>query len=85
MITMHPGEYLKLAYIEPTGMTQKSLAERLGVSASALSRLIDGKASLTAEMAIALEKELGRSAESWMTLQTRFSLDNARKERVVAA
>lgn len=78
MITMHPGEYLKMVYLEPNNETQKSLADRLGVSPSALSRLIEGKAAMTTEMAVRLEKTLDRSAESWMYMQVHYGLQQAR-------
>lgn len=79
MITMHPGEYIKLAYIETKQMTQRSLAAKLAVSPATLSRLLDAQSSLTVPMALALERVLGRSAESWLTMQMRYSLSECRK------
>ena len=80
MITMHPGEYLYLSYIEPYKITQSELAERLGVSSAAVSRLLAGKADLSAEMAVRLSLVLDRSAESWLDMQTAHSLAQARKK-----
>lgn len=79
MITMHPGEYLKMSYVEPYRLTQRGLAEALGISTAAISRLLACKADLSPEMAIRLSLVLGRSAESWMEMQTKHSLALARK------
>lgn len=79
MITMHPGEYLSLAYLEPLQLSQSELAKRLGVSTSAVSRLISGRSELSPEMAVRLEFLFDRSAESWMSMQMHHSLAAARK------
>lgn len=80
MLTIHPGEYLRITYLEPESKTQKSLAKELGVSASAMSRLIEGKSEVSIKMALALEEALGRSAESWVMMQVQHSLQEARKK-----
>ena len=79
MITMHPGEYLAVSYVEPYGLSQRALAERLGVSTAAVSRLLAGKADLSPEMAVRLALVFDRSAESWMELQSAHSLALAKK------
>jgi addiction module HigA family antidote len=78
MITMHPGEYLQASYMEPHRLTQKDLAASLGVSTAAVSRLLAGKSDLSPEMAVRLQLVFGRSAESWMSMQTSHSLALAR-------
>jgi len=79
MITMHPGEYLVIAYVDPLNLTRDALAKKLRVSRSAVSRLIAGKATLSAAMALKLEQAFDRSAESWMEMQTQHSLRLARQ------
>lgn len=79
MITMHPGEYLILSYVEPYELSQRELADRLGVSTATVSRLLSEKADLTPELAVRLELAFGQSAESWMTMQLAHSLAQARK------
>ncbi len=56
-------------------------AGKLGVSASTLSRVLRGTSGISPEMALRLEKALGRSAESWLALQYAHDLWQAR-ERV---
>ncbi|MDN7820883.1 HigA family addiction module antitoxin [Burkholderia vietnamiensis] len=80
MITMHPGEYLQLAYMEPLGLQQVDVAKRLDISPSTLSRLISGSIELTAPMAVRLSIVFGRSPESWLAMQASHSLVSAREE-----
>lgn len=79
MITMHPGEYLVMSYVEPYKLSQREMAGRLGVSAATVSRLLSQKAELTPELAVRLELVFGQSAESWMAMQLAHSLALARK------
>ncbi len=78
MFTMHPGEYLQMSYIDPYNIKQCDLAESLDVSTSTVSRLVAGKADLSADMAVRLSLVLDRSAESWMQMQTDHSLQKAK-------
>lgn len=80
MITMHPGEYLAMAYIEPMGLTQVTIAKHLDVNKSSVSRLLNGEADLTAPMAVRLSRVFDLSAEAWMEMQTQYSLMAAKKQ-----
>ena len=80
MITMHPGEYLALSYVEPYKISPAELAERLGIPLTDVERLLAEEVELTAETAVRLELALDRSAASWMTMQTEHSLMQARKK-----
>ena len=71
---MHPGEVIKELYIEASGMSLRTVAEALGVSAPTFSRLVSGKSSVSVEMAFRLERVLGGSAESWLQMQTNYDL-----------
>ena len=79
MITMHPGEYLMMSYVEPYRLSQRELAGRLGVSTAAVSRLLAHKSDLAPALAVRLEVVFDQSAESWMTMQVAHSLAQARK------
>lgn len=75
----HPGEVLRdtvLAKVSITGFAQK-----LGVSRVALSRVANGRAAVSAEMAIRLAAALGGSAESWLRMQAAYDLWQASKRR----
>ena len=79
MITMHPGEYLQLVYMEPNDLSQVDVAKRLDISPSTLSRLIAGTAELSAAMAVRLSIVFGRSPESWLAMQASHSLSSAKE------
>ena len=79
MITMHPGHYLAMAYVEPLGLTQGKLAEHLQVDKSTVSRLLNEESDLTAMMAVRLSRIFDLSAEAWMEMQNQHSLNLARK------
>jgi addiction module HigA family antidote len=75
---MHPGEFISLLYMEPLELQSNELADRLGVSPSTLSRILNQKMDISYEMAIRLSAVLGRSPESWINLQAAYSLNKAR-------
>lgn len=61
------------------------MAERLDVSASTFQRLIAGKSRVLPDMALRLSRVLGRSAESWLTLQASHDLWQARQRLDLSA
>jgi addiction module HigA family antidote len=70
----HPGEFIEGVYLEPCELSIRQVAERLGVSASTLQRLVAGKSRVTPDMALRLSRVLGRSAESWLAMQDSHDL-----------
>lgn len=58
-------------------MTQKQLANETGIKASVLSETINGKRSISLNVAIALERALGIPADVWMNMQTQYNIDSA--------
>ncbi len=79
----HPGEILQDTVLgaEGGGMTVTEFASRLGVSRVALSRVVNGRAAVSAELAIRLAAALGGSAESWLRMQLAYDLAKAEKKR----
>jgi len=75
----HPGEFITDIYLEPNNISGRLLAEKLGVAASTLSRVLNGTSRVTPEMALRLSKALGRSAESWLAMQDAHDLWVARQ------
>lgn len=78
----HPGEILADTVLrEAGGLTVTEFAKRLGVSRVALSRVVNGRAAVSAELAIRLAAALGGSAESWLNMQVAHDLYRAQKRR----
>jgi addiction module HigA family antidote len=75
-VATHPGEMIK-DELKERKMTQKQLATESGIKASVLSETINGKRSVSLNVAVALEKVLGIPAEVWMNMQTQYDLDTA--------
>ena len=75
-VATHPREMIKDDWKE-RGMTQKQLAVETGIKPSVLSETINGKRSVSLNVAVALEKALGIPADIWMNLQTQYDLDTA--------
>jgi addiction module HigA family antidote len=75
----HPGEVLREYLPESLGVGEA--ARRLGVTRQALSALLNGRAGVSAAMALRLEKALGTSAEMWLEMQAGYDLWQARQHR----
>ena len=75
---MHPGEFIKRVYLLPFGIEAKTLASGLQMSESLISRILNGKSSITPSVALKLSKVVGRSAESWLLMQDQYDLWFAR-------
>jgi addiction module HigA family antidote len=77
----HPGEVLQDTVMSTGAITVTEFAKRLGVSRVALSRVINGRAAVSADMALALAAALGGSAESWLQMQAAYDLWQASKKK----
>ena len=74
----HPGEFITEVYLEPNGISGRELAAKLDVAPSTLSRILKGSSRVTPEMALRLSKAIGRSPESWLSMQDAHELWLAR-------
>jgi addiction module HigA family antidote len=75
----HPGEFIREVYLEPFGITGRQLSAKLGVAPSTLNRVLQSRSGISSEMALRLSKALGRSPESWLTMQDNYDLWQARQ------
>ena len=75
----HPGEVLRDGVFTDTGITVTDFAKRIGVTRVALSRVLNGKGGISADMAVRLSAALGGSAESWLHMQADYELWQAEK------
>ena len=75
----HPGEIVKYDCLEPLGLTVTKAADWLGVSRNTLSELVNGRAGVSAEMAIRLGKAGWSTADMWVSIQADHDLAQAKK------
>ena len=76
---IHAGVWLRTEIVEPHGLTVSAAAEKLGVSRQAMSSLLNGRAGISAEMAIRFEKAFGLRADSLLRMQAAHDLAEARR------
>lgn len=75
----HPGETLKELYLEPLSLNIKTTAEKLNMTRSALSEIVNARRSISPKVAIKLAKAFGGSAQSWINQQANYDLWQAQQ------
>ena len=79
-----PGEILSEEFLKPLGMSQKALADHIGCDVKVVNRIVNGRTSVTAEMAIRLGAALRMSPEFWLNAQQAVDIYHAgRKMKTV--
>ena len=73
----HPGELLREDVLAPLGIEVTDAAQRLGMSRTSLSRVINGHAGISPDLAVRLERAGVSTARFWMTLQANYELSLA--------
>jgi len=78
----HPGAILREDVLMPLGVSISAAAQSLGVSRKTLSKILNERGSITAEMAMRLELAFGKpGAEQWLRLQAAYDLHQARSRK----
>ncbi len=77
---VHPGEILKLDFLDELKISPYALAKAIGVDQTRISQLIKGTRNLSADTAIRLGKFFNVSAEFWLNIQSRFDLEQEREK-----
>jgi len=77
----HPGELLKEDVLPELDVTVTEAANQLGVTRVTLSRIINGKAGISPDMALRLAAWLNSSPESWLNMQLAYDLWQARQKK----
>jgi antitoxin HigA-1 len=75
----HPGEIIREDCLKPLGLSVTGAAKWLGVSRQSLSELLNGRAGVSAEMAIRLEKAGWSTADAWLGAQSAYDLWQAKQ------
>lgn len=75
----HPGDFIRTEIIEPAGLSVTAAAAALKVSRPALSSLLNGRAALSGDMALRLEKAFGVKMDTLMRMQSSYDISQTRK------
>ena len=75
----HPGDFIRTEIIAPTGLSVTAAAAVLRVSRPTLSSLLNGKASLSGDMALRIEKAFGVKMDTLMRMQASYDITQTRK------
>ena len=75
----HPGELLREDVIAALGLSVTEVANRLGMSRVALSRVLNGRAGISPDLALRLETAGVSTARAWLAMQINYDLAQARQ------
>jgi addiction module HigA family antidote len=75
----HPGRFVRSEIIEPLDLSVTEAASALGVTRPALSALLNGRAALSPEMGLRIEKAFGVKMDTLLRMQTSWEIAQARK------
>ena len=75
----HPGEVLREGWLTPLELSVTAAAEHFGIARKTLSEILNGRAGISAAMALRLSQALGTTAEHWLTLQAHYDLWHAQQ------
>ena len=75
----HPGDFIRTEIIVPAGLTVTAAAKALQVSRPALSSLLNGKAGLSGDMALRIEKAFGVKMDTLMRMQASYDIAQTRR------
>ena len=75
-----PGEILREEFLSPLGLTERELADHLGCDVKVVNRIVNGRSSVSAEMAIKLGAAFATSAEFWLNAQKAVDLYRAERK-----
>jgi addiction module HigA family antidote len=78
----HPGDFIRTELLAPAGLSVTAASVALRVSRPALSSLLNGKASLSGDMALRIEKAFGVKMDTLMRMQASYDIAQTRKPKV---
>ena len=78
----HPGLSIKMDCLEPLGLSVTEGAKVLGVTRQALSNVINGKAGISAEMAVRLSQAFGGTPDVWLRMQIAYELAQVKQKEI---
>ena len=78
-VPTHPGEMLLEEFLKPMGLTQRELADAIGVPYQRVNEIINERRGITPSTALRLAQFFGTTSEFWLNGQMRWDLYHAQK------
>jgi addiction module HigA family antidote len=78
---MHPGKFLKDAYMKPLKLSNNDLAKAIGVSPATISRVVSCKSDISVDMSIMLSIAFTTSELLWINMQTAYNVANSKIDK----
>ncbi len=78
---IHPGEILKVEFLEPMGISAYKLAKDTFIPQTRVSQILKGKRRITADTALRLQKYFGTTAKFWLGLQDDYDIEEERNSK----
>jgi antitoxin HigA-1 len=75
---VHPGDVLREEFLKPLNMSVNKLSLSLGVPATRMGEIVNGRRAVTADTALRLARFFGTTSEFWMNMQTGYELEMAK-------
>jgi len=75
----HPGEMLLEEFLKPLGLTQREVAEAIGVPYQRVNEIVNRRRGVTPSTALRLSQYFGNSSGFWMNGQMRWDLYQAQQ------
>ena len=76
---IHPGEVLKVEFLDPFGISQNRLAREVSVPPRRINEIVLGKRGVSADTAVRLARYFGTSESFWMGLQADYDVEEAKR------
>jgi addiction module HigA family antidote len=78
---IHPGEILKLEFLDPLEITAYKLSKALLIPQTRISEIIKGNRRITADTALRLSRYFGNSAKFWLGLQDDYDIEEEKEAK----
>jgi len=84
-LATHPGTILLKEYLEPMGLSQKQLADHLGIPVQRVNEIVKGKRGISPDTAWLFSEAFNTSPQFWLNLQIAYDLSAHRPKKHVSA
>ena len=78
---IHPGEVLKLDFLEPLNITAARLARDIGVGQTRIAEIVRGERAVTLDTALRLGRYFHTTPQLWLNLQREYDLEELQRRR----